>query len=88
MFCCDILRDVITGAGQNGISVVVNNLGDGSFFMLQYRQKDISQGASNVCEQGIQFCPWCGTKLQTIIDNHPKEVEELRKQHERLIVKF
>jgi hypothetical protein len=88
MFCCDIYRDMATDAGKNGFSVVVNNLGEGYFFMLQCREKDITQGPSSTCEQGIQFCPWCGTKLQSIIDKHPKEIEELRQQHDKLIIKF
>lgn len=33
------------------------------------------------CETGLQYCPWCGRRLQELIEASPEAFAELAKKH-------
>jgi hypothetical protein len=64
-FCCSIFLEALESVGQKGFSILPKKLSgeDDYFFVLQGRSKDLSE----VFQQAIKYCPWCGTKLAEVI---------------------
>ena len=74
---------------------------DHTYFCLQSRGCDAEDakrfeaaaargdGKINLVSQtGIQYCPFCGTKLETWLARHRKEAEELVKHSQPFMMKF
>ena len=95
--CCPQMQSAIEGAGQRGISVLIERLGTTMHFVLQSRGvAHVDEGAIpfgakltytvNVSASwGILFCPWCGRDLMQLIEDNPAEVEQLAVAHQPLL---
>ena len=89
MYCCEPFGNLIENAGQKGISIVLKSELDITFFCLQSRgvnaadcdrakRGELKLAGINLAHQtGVQFCPFCGTKLSNWIATHKTEVQEL-----------
>src|SRR5258708_25252970 len=101
MFCCVVFKNALLEAGRKGISILCRNDNRIRCFYLQARACDIDEEEKmknlprdcdipklRIVEQtGIQFCPFCGTKLDLIIAENQGEFDELAKAHERSLLK-
>jgi hypothetical protein len=76
-WCCIGFKANYEAANEARFSIVVkrNSLGDPSF-LLRYRVYDRGKEAAVlgrvpiVSDLGMQFCPWCGTKLDEWYGTH------------------
>jgi hypothetical protein len=100
MFCCVGLENLIGNAGQRGISVLVYERPGGFLFSLQGRAvtKDVEtflsqnptplpfEGNMDISANiGLSYCPFCGTKLQTLITSSTKKrFEALAEKHKEI----
>lgn len=93
-FCCPGFQHRVADAGQRGVAVLVVNTPEGISFRLQSRgiafedEKKIGPmpGAPDMkinvsCEVGLQYCPFCGRRLQDLVKASPKAFEELADKH-------
>ena len=93
-FCCRRFKELIDRAGQRGLAAVVSRNGQNPLkFRLQSRgiahedevesKKISTQIVINIqTQQAIEYCPYCGSHLQKLLDATPAEYEELAvKQH-------
>jgi hypothetical protein len=101
MFCCAGLENAVKRAGERGIAIILEKQGDRVRFLIQSRgvAKVDEEKLAEFCkskpeldlwinisaETGLKFCPWCGTRLQDVIDSHQKEYVRLSEQHNDLI---
>jgi hypothetical protein len=94
IFCCPGFEHRITNAGQRGIAVLAHKTSSGIMFLLQSRgiafedegklrpmPIDISIRVS--CDVGLQFCPFCGRRLQELVKASPEAFKELVEKHKR-----
>jgi hypothetical protein len=93
MYCCPGFSNLITNAGQRGFGAVLvkKRGGKGLYFQLQARIADAEEvlavfadrpRASNytlACATGLTYCPWCGQKLDEVIDRLPDAADLLRR---------
>ncbi len=92
-FCCSVLSDTLYSAGQKGYSVIPaemeNKKGD-YYFIFQFRSADQNQteGRLIVNEVAIKYCPWCGTKLSSLMESFREEIQILAKKNEHLTIKI
>ena len=94
-FCCVVFKNAVLDAGNKGISVLCRNDEQSRCFYLQGRACDAFEEAKlknlpknidipklRIVEQtGIQFCPFCGMKLDIIITENEAAFDELAKAH-------
>jgi hypothetical protein len=101
MYCCKGLEILVDNAGSRGLSVLVYNTAGGFVFNIQARaiskeseeellqsptslpldEKNVSI-ASNI---GLNYCPYCGTHLQSLINpNTRKDFELLALRHKKI----
>ncbi|MCI3937941.1 hypothetical protein MQX03_12075 [Chryseobacterium aahli] len=92
-FCCDGLYTAINNAGNSGFSVLVemgryNNTA--FFFVQQYRNKDRDDktGILTVGEVGILYCPWCGSDLDTLINDNPELIKNTYEKNKEFLLDF
>jgi hypothetical protein len=97
MFCCDGLKNLIGNAGQRGLSVLVYQTNAGFRFNIQSRAISMEAEAlltqtptplpikgnmtisANI---GLNYCPFCGTKLQKLLKKSTLEkFEALAEEH-------
>jgi len=85
-WCCYILEDLATCAGEAGVSVVVVTIGGQDSFVLQSRAVDADTGGGSwnlpfkvtrFTQQAIFHCPGCGVRLH---DYYKKSIEQLRRE--------
>jgi hypothetical protein len=98
MFCCAGLAGLIESAGDRGIAALVYKTSNGFRFSIQSRAVSIEHqdwvlslkpplpGTFNVsCNIGMRYCPFCGTKLETLINSkNKKSFEELAEKHRQI----
>jgi hypothetical protein len=97
IFCCPGLRNLVALAGERGVSAVLINTLDGTRFRLQSRgiaDQDIDKirpmpGSPDIkinlaSETGLQYCPFCGRRLQELIDAAPQAFYQLAQEHRHL----
>jgi hypothetical protein len=88
-WCCVGFEGACQAAGERGIAVVVDEGSDGKGeFFLQARAFDLGTEPhlnlnvpmSLAIQTGLQFCPWCGVRLQKWYGRHAHELKrpELR----------
>jgi hypothetical protein len=98
MYCCDRLENSISHAGQRGLATLVERTPRRFIFYLQSRAVAFGEERRLRVEPmdirvnidftvGIQFCPWCGRRLQELATAAPEEFTELAQQHEELVPK-
>jgi hypothetical protein len=98
-FCCNRFKELIDRAGQRGSAIVVARNGQNPLkFRLQSRgvahenEVDATRISTQIiinisAQQAIEYCPYCGTRLQELLDATPVEYEELAvKQHPFLTI--
>jgi hypothetical protein len=95
MFCCFGLQNVVKEAGNRGFAVLALKMRNGITFLLQSRgiahadQGRVAPGfpvTINISsETGLRFCPWCGTRLQDLVEASPACFEQLAEKHITLI---
>jgi hypothetical protein len=99
MFCCIGLKNLIESAGQRGISVLVHERSGGFRFSLQSRAVSkeaevllsenptplpIKGNVTLSANIGLNFCPFCGTNLQTLVTPLTRgRFEALAVEHKR-----
>jgi hypothetical protein len=92
-FCCRRFPELIDRAGQRGLAVVVSRNGQNPLkFRIQSRgiaHQDEGE-AKTVSTRivvniqmlnTIEYCPFCGSHLQELLDATPVEYDELAKKH-------
>jgi hypothetical protein len=96
-FCCRRFKELIDRAGQRGSAIVVSRNGQNPLkFRLQSRgiahENEVeAKGISthviiNIsAQQTIEYCPYCGTRLQELLDATPVEYEELAMEHKPFV---
>ena len=89
-WCCAGFEAAYEAAGERSIAVVIDEDTDGNAgFFLQARAFDagsepelnLDVPMSLVLQTGLQFCPWCGVRLQKWYGPH---VRDLKKSELRL----
>jgi hypothetical protein len=98
MFCCAPLQNHVTAAGSRGLAVLVRKTPEGIRFLLQSRGvafEDVGKlrpmpGSPDlkiniVCDTGLQFCPWCGQRLQELVKIAPEGYDDLAEAHKPLL---
>jgi hypothetical protein len=98
--CCDVFKRLLEGAGKRGFSVVARKASGYRFFCLEARACDFEDKfkMKNIpydCEVprpltvamqiGIQYCPACGSRLDTIIAEHESEFEEFAEKCKKFL---
>ena len=99
IFCCPGFQHRITDAGQRGIAVIVIRTSDGIRFRLQSRGiafederkirpvPDSPEIKINIAEEcGLQYCPFCGRRLQELVEASPRPFEELVEKHKKFSI--
>ncbi len=94
MFCCPGFQNGIEAAGQRGMAILVHKTSTGINFLLQSRGiafDDVKRirpnpNASDVkinvsSETGLQYCPWCGRRLQELAQASPEAFEKIAMRH-------
>ena len=94
MFCCPGFQNSIQAAGQRGLAILVHKTSSGGMFLFQSRGialEDVGKIRPNPSapdmkinvssETGLQYCPWCGRRLQELIEASPEAFEELAREH-------
>lgn len=97
-FCCTGLQHRVTDAGQSGIAILIVDTPEGIRFRLQSRGIAFEDepklvpmpGAPDIrvniaCETGLQFCPFCGRRLQDLVNARPKAFADLAERHKKLL---
>jgi hypothetical protein len=97
MFCCQTFENTVASAGERGLAILVERTPDGIGFNLQSRgvaYEDIGK-LRPVPEQDviinvsrdvmIRYCPWCGRRLQELVQLAPELFAELARTHEPLL---
>lgn len=94
MFCCHGFQNRVEAAGQRGMAIVLHKTSSGMMFLLQSRgialedvksvqlnpfPLDIKINVSS--EIGLQYCPWCGRRIQDLIEASPEAFEALAEKH-------
>jgi hypothetical protein len=102
MFCCSVFHTYVQAAGKKGISIVAHCQEGFRFYCLQARvcdyedegkmknipwDENIPRFLRLVEQAGVQFCPFCGVKLENIISQHLGDFDNLAKTHEQLLLK-
>lgn len=96
IFCCPGFQNLVGDAGQRGLAAVVIKTPEGIRFRLQSRgiafedvgkirpMPDYPDMKINVaCESGLQFCPFCGRRLQELIKASPQAFETMAEKHKQ-----
>jgi hypothetical protein len=89
-YCCEMFKSLLDAMGERGLSVVLKQEMEFTYFSLQSRGIDhgaklehgrTAQGGGTkvniLTEIGLQFCPACGADLAEWIRKHSNEVKEL-----------
>lgn len=100
MFCCPGFENSVRNAGQRGIAALAKRTCDGIVFVLQSRGiafGDESQigpmpGFPDIminvsCTTGLRFCPWCGRRLQDLVEASPRVFEKLVQKHKKFLAR-
>jgi hypothetical protein len=95
MLCCDRLQNRIDAAGKRGIAIVVRQTPEFFIFYVQSRAvafgeesslpQQIEQTINLICSVGILYCPWCGERLDDVVEAYSAEIADIAKQHERFV---
>jgi hypothetical protein len=83
-WCCAGFQAACQAAGERSIAVLIDEDDQGNpEFFLQARAFDagtepelnVATPMSLVIQKGLQFCPWCGTRLQQWYRRHARELK-------------
>jgi len=93
-FCCAGFQHRIEAAGKRGIAILVHKTAGGILFLLQSRGIAIEDGSKlapmpgapdmkiNISfDIGLQYCPWCGRRLQELAEASPRVFDDLSEKH-------
>ena len=90
--CCIPLKNLLDDAGRRGVSALVRHTDTGINFLLQSRgidftdepklhPVDLDLSINISCDIKIRFCPFCGRRLQELIDTSPEYFDKLAQEH-------
>src|SRR4030095_3124702 len=96
MFCCTGFEHRIRHAGERGLAILVEETSTGFAFEFQSRGVAHEDEAKlhpiprelniNIASSvGLQFCPWCGQHVGTMLKAYPALFEELARKHRKLL---
>jgi hypothetical protein len=96
MYCCIVFENIVKSAGERGLSILIKKLGDKLCFCLQSRGiafpdvEKIRSGGPDMminisAEQCIKFCPYCGKRLDKVINANLDHFEKLAAQHKKFL---
>jgi len=104
MFCCAGLKNLISNAGERGISALVRKDPEGFRFALQARavtkevESQLSQTRTPLPIEGpmslatsiaLNYCPFCGTNLQSLVRWWTKKrLKALAEEHQRFDIRI
>jgi len=96
IFCCSGFQHSVEAAGQRGLAVLAHKTSSGIMFLFQSRGiafEDVKKVGPNPSatdikinvsfETGLQYCPWCGRRLQELIEISPEAFVELAEKHKK-----
>jgi len=96
-FCCQGFQNLISNAGKRGLAAIVVRRPLARLdFLLQGRgvayEDEASLGPNHPlpvrltisANLGLQYCPFCGYRLQKLIEKSPEPFEALAKEHQKL----
>ena len=100
MFCCRGLEILVDNAGLTGVAVLVYHISGEFIFNIQARSvsNEVESKLQDVpavlheeyhisiySNIGLNYCPFCGTRLQSLINSSTrKDFEALAKKHRKL----
>jgi hypothetical protein len=97
MYCCDGFRNLVSLAGERGPAILARETSAGHLvFVLQSRGvafEDISKLRPvpidikiNVdAVIGLRFCPFCGRKLEELVQESADLIRELAGEHKKFL---
>ena len=97
MYCCDGFRNLVSLAGERGPAILSRETSTGEVvFVLQSRGVafddvnrlrpvpiDIKINVDAVI--GLRFCPFCGRKLEELVQDSPDLFRELAGEHKKFL---
>ena len=96
-FCCPGLQNSIQAAGQRGMAIIVVNTLGKTRLLFQSRgiafddlgkmrpMPDAPDVKINVSSEiGLQYCPWCGKRLEKLLNASPEVFAGLAERHKPL----
>lgn len=96
--CCAGLKGLLSEAGAKGLAALVKKSGSQFVMVLQARglafadehlvvadpsPRDRMWKVSESC--GMQYCPFCGAKIERIVARDPERFEEMATTHYKLL---
>ena len=97
MYCCPGFEHLIGDAGERGLSAIVVKAPDRFRFKLQSRgvsfldrnklahekERQLGVTVNLECETGLQYCPFCGTRLEDLAKQHVEAFQLLADSHRK-----
>jgi hypothetical protein len=96
MYCCDGFSNLIMAAGERGNAALAVEKRGRLYFLLQSRGVAFEDESKlrpasievtiNIAScTGLRFCPFCGRKLEELIQDSPDFFENLAAHHEKFL---
>jgi hypothetical protein len=97
MFCCEGFRNLASLAGQRGLAILVRENFEGKMiFVFQSRGiafDDVAKWKAvpidimiNVdAVVGLRFCPFCGRKVEQLVQESPEFFRDLMLEHKKFL---
>lgn len=85
-FCCNNFESNFNEAGKHGLSVLIKKDIDGYIYFVFQSRTIVNESRQITFQNSIKYCPWCGTKLEDIIDENKKQVNEFVEKHKGLLI--
>ena|SRR5438128_1891844 len=97
MYCCTGLKNLVSSAGDRGLAILAreqspNRIG----FVIQSRGLAFGDEAKwkpvsveviiNIdCTMGLLFCPFCGRRLDDLVEESPEFFNDLAAKHKKFL---
>jgi hypothetical protein len=97
MYCCTGFRNLLSCVGERGHAVIACEVSPGQVrFLLQsrglafgdekkWKPVPIDVKINVSAEIGLQFCPFCGRKLEELVHESPEFFNNLAKEHAKFL---
>jgi hypothetical protein len=97
--CCLEFQKLVDNAGNRGLSILVTGTPMGILCVLQSRGVAFSDHIAGIgwrdgipkmsvnisSDVGIQYCPFCGCKIDTLVIDSPDVFFDLAQEHRRYV---
>ncbi|WP_341840874.1 hypothetical protein [Chitinophaga caseinilytica] len=87
--CCGLFKEMLGNAGRSGFAALPNICDTGEIHIfLQGRNQDsnLKEGKLTIIQQGIAYCPFCGTKFSETIQANRELMEGLAEKNRNYIL--